>query len=514
MNQFVFEAERPVVQTKYGKLRGVTYGGLNIFMGVEYAHAKRFHMPEEPECWDGIKNAYQHGPIAMQVFDTNPFFYYRGLHMLEKQSEDCQNLNIWAPKTLNGEKKPVFVWMHGGGFFSGNAFEEISFDGQNLARHGDLIFVSINHRLNIMGHLNLEEYGEEFANSANAGIWDLVAAMKWIHENIEAFGGDPENVTICGHSGGGGKVQCMYQIEQCVPYFQRGICLSGAMGGKNEGGMKMGGREEGKKAAKAILDELGITKENIDKIYDVPFSDLVKAVTKHASPFSFAPVANDFFPGFPADTGLQPFSKDKPIIYGSTLGEFPTLKLTAEEKEAMTEDDKIAYFREKFGEEADRAIALFREAFPDHDIIDLAYHDSNCRTGAALSAKAHLEAGCTKVYNFLAAYDVPEDGSIPIWHGGEVAYIFMNEDKVLALNPEIYGKQYGNIFSTMVINYCWNGDPNNKYLPKWEPVEEGKLKTMVIDREPCLKVNFDKELVELSAKVMPKFRLSLPVRKD
>ena len=117
MNPFVFEDKRPVVETKQGKLRGVTYGDVNIFMGIPYAHARRFAMPEEVRPWEGIKNAYQHGPIAMQAIDTKPFFYYRGLHMLETQSEDCQNLNIWAPKTKEGGKKPVFVWIHGGGFF-------------------------------------------------------------------------------------------------------------------------------------------------------------------------------------------------------------------------------------------------------------------------------------------------------------------------------------------------------------------------------------------------------------
>lgn len=511
MNQYVFEETRPVVETKYGKLRGVTYGDMNIFMGIEYAHAKRFHMPEEPECWEGIKNAYQHGPISMQVLDTNPFFYYRGIHVLEKQSEDCQNLNIWAPKTLNEEKRPVFVWIHGGGFFAGNAYEEISFDGFNLAHHGDIIFVSINHRLNIFGHLNLEDYGEEFKNSANVGIFDVVMALKWVHENIAAFGGDPENVTICGHSGGGGKVQCMYQIEECVPYFQRGICLSGARG-KNGAGTAMGDRETSRAVAKAMLDDLGITKENINEIYDVPFSALLEACKKHSSPFNWSPVKNDFFPGFPAEVGLMEFSKDKPIIYGSTLGEFPTLKLTAEEKAAMTEEDKVAFFREKLGEGADRMMELFKEAYPDHDLIDLAAHDSRCRLGATQSIEKHLEAGCKEVYNFLAAYNVPEDGSIPIWHGGEVAYIFMNEDKVLALNPAVYGQLYGKIFSSLVLNYVKTGNPNCNYLPQWHPVTKGEMRTMIIDKKPREAVNFDTELVELSAKYMPKFKLVLPTK--
>ena len=206
MNQYVFENTRPVVETKFGKIRGVTYGDVNMFMGVQYAKAKRFHMPEEQEPWEGIRNAYFFGPTTPLTRPNTPFALYRGLKLLQNESEDCQNLNIWAPKTLNGEKKPVFVWMHGGGFFAGNAFEEYSFDGFNMAHYGDVIFVSINHRLNIIAHMNMADYGPEFKNSVNVGIADLVAALKWIHENIAAFGGDPENVTIAGHSGGGGKI--------------------------------------------------------------------------------------------------------------------------------------------------------------------------------------------------------------------------------------------------------------------------------------------------------------------
>lgn len=511
MNQYVFEETRPIVQTRYGKLRGVTYGDMNIFMGVAYARARRFHMPEEPECWEGIKNAYQHGPISMQVIKPNPFFYYRGIHVVEKESEDCQNLNIWAPKTLNNEKRPVFVWIHGGGYFAGNAYEEISFDGFNLAHYGDIIFVSINHRLNILGHLNLEDYGEEFANSVNVGIFDVVMALKWIHENIAAFGGDPENVTICGHSGGGGKVQCMYQIEECVPYFQKGICLSGAKG-KSSVEAAEEAREQSRKVAKAMLDDLGITKENINDIYDVPFSALLEVCNKHSSPFNWAPVRNDFFPGFPTEVGLMEFSKDKPIIYGSTLGEFPTLKLTEEEKDAMSEEDKVAYFKEKLGDGAERMMELFKKAYPEHDLIDLACHDSRSRIGATDSAKEHVEAGCSRVYNFLAAYNLPENGSIPVWHGGEVAYIFMNESKVLALNPPVYGQLYGKIFSNLVLNFVRTGNPNCNYLPQWSPVTKDEMRTMIIDKTCREEVNFDDELVALSAQYMPKFSLSLPTK--
>ncbi len=509
MNQFVFEPTRPVVDTKQGKLRGVTYGDVNIFMGVQYAHAKRFQMPTMVEPWEGVKNAYHHGPIAMQVLAPNPFAYYRGLHMLEKQSEDCQNLNIWAPKTLNGEKKPVFVWIHGGGYFAGNAFEEISFDGFNFAHYGDAIFVSINHRLNIFAHLNLEEYGEQYKNSGNAGIADLVVAMKWIHENIAAFGGDPENVTICGHSGGGGKVQCLLQLEEAAPTFQRAICLSGAMG--NSGPMS-NSIEKSRATAKAMMDYLGITKENIDEVNNVPFEKLIEACKAVSNPFSWSPVPNDWFPGYPGEMEVMPFSKDKPVIYGSTLGEFARVNLTAEDKEAMTEEDKVAYLRNQYGEGADELIKLFKAAYPDHDTIDLAYFDSNVRAGAMRAAKAHVRSGNKNTYLLLAAYNVPEDGSIPIWHGGEVAYIFMNEDKVLVLNDAVYGQKYSQILSTLVLNFVKYGDPNNKYLPKWLPLTEEENNTMVIDKT-CRNVShFDDELVVLHDKVCPKFVLKLETK--
>ena len=507
MTPYIFEKERPIVNTKYGKLRGVTFGGVNIFMGVEYGKAKRFHMPEEVEPWEGIKDAYQHGPIAVQLNPTNPFKYYRGLHMLEKQSEDCQNLNIWAPKAEKGAKIPVFVWMHGGGFFAGNAFEEISFDGFNMAYNGNIIFISINHRLNIFGYLDLEEYADDLWNSGNAGTADLVMALKWIHENIEEFGGDPNNVTICGHSGGGGKVQCMYQIEECVPYFQRGICLSGARAASAYPNMD---RENSIKTAKALMDELGITKENIDKVYEIPTEELVAAAGRIGGARGCNPVQNDYFPGFPTLTKLMPFSVDKPIIYSSTLGEMPVCKLTAEEKEAMSEEQKVEYLKTLYGDATEEMLKLFKEAYPNHDTIDLGYYDSRCRSAVVQSAEAHLKAGAKNVRMMLCAYDVPEDGYIPIWHGGEVAYIFQTERYVLCLNEEKYGQQYANTLTTLVINYVKTGDPNCEYLPQWDVATLDKMNTMIIDQEPVLKAGFDDKLVELAAAHGPK-RMPFPM---
>lgn len=208
------------------------------------------------------------------------------------------------------------------------------------------------------------------------GIADLVVAMKWINENIAAFGGNPENVTICGHSGGGGKVQCLFQLKDAAPYFQRGIVLSGA---RSDEAYHLDDGTASRETAKKMMDYLGINKDNIQKVYDVPYEDLCEALKATGSnPFDWSPVPNDYFPGFPAEVGLMPFSKDKPIIYGSVLGEMPTVKLTYEEKLALNEDEegKLAYLKDRYGDSCETLMEMFRKAYPDHDILDLAYMDA------------------------------------------------------------------------------------------------------------------------------------------
>ena len=509
MNQYVFDPVKPVVETKFGKLRGVTYGDISFFMGIRYAKAKRFHMPEEPEPWEGVKNAYTYGPVCPLMFTATPPAYYRGLHMLQAYSEDCQNLNIWAPKDMNGEKKPVFVWIHGGGYFAGNAVEEYSFDGFHMAHNDHVVFVSINHRLNILAHLNLADYGEEYKHSVNVGIADLVAAMKWIHENIAAFGGDPEKVTICGHSGGGGKVQCLYQIEEAAPYFQRGIVLSGCMRSEMSDT-----QESSRKAAGAILDELGITKENIGKVCEVSYRELVDAygrvsqrLREEGNSPKWSPVADDYFRGFPLDAGFMPWSKDKPMLIGSTLGEFPLCMLTADEKEAMGEAERSEYIKKRYGEHADRLMKLFREAYPAHSILDLAYTDTMVRIPSMDTAVLHSRNGQGNTYIFLAAYNAPEDNWVPLWHGGDVCYILQNEDRVYVLNEAVYGQKLAKIFSTLTINFVRTGNPNTEYLPEWKSVSDEHRNTMIIDRECACREGFDEELTGALETLTPKFML-------
>ena len=519
MNPYSYEPVKPVVETRFGKLRGACYGGVNMFMGVKYADAPRFQLPVEPQPWEGVKNAYVYGPISPQMGEPNPFPFYRGILLLQKEGEDCQNLNIWAPRDPGNGKKPVFVWIHGGGFMAGNAMEEYSFDGFHLAREGDVVFVSVNHRLNILGYMNLTEYGEAFAESPNLGLWDLVMALKWIHENIAAFGGDPDNVTICGHSGGGGKVLCLYQMPEAAPYFQRGICLSGATpeGPASE-------PEDTRVLAREMLAQLGITKDNIDEVYTVSFRRLCRAYRQVASRLwnegrcvVFEPQKTARFIGFPPFNGFASCSGRKPLIVSTVMAEFAVCPVKAEEKAAMNEADKIAFLRRTFGEKADGLITRFRSSYPEHDLMDIFCTDTVFRRPTVETALEKARCGANNTYVFLAALNTLEDGNPPMWHGADVGYAFRNEDRVFILNDPVYGPQMSDIFSSILLNFARTGDPNNACLPRWEPFTEDEPWTMVIDKVCELKrdidpetgksIPFDSRYLDLLSSCVPPFRL-------
>ncbi len=518
MNPHSFDPVKPVVDTKFGRLRGVGYGGVNLFMGVKYAEAGRFQPPVEQQPWEGVKNAYVYGPISPQMGEPSPFPYYRGILLLQKEGEDCQNLNIWAPQG-GDRKKPVFVWIHGGGFMSGNAMEEYSFDGFNLAKKGDMVFVSINHRLNILGYMNLTDYGEEFAESPNLGLWDLVAALKWIHENIASFGGDPDNVTICGHSGGGGKVLCLFNMPEAAPYFHRGVCLSGATpsGPASE-------PEDTRALAREMLAQLKITQDNIREVYTLPFRRLVWAYRQVARRLFnegryvvFEPQKTARFRGFPPFNSFDPCSAQKPLIVSSVLAEFASCPLKADEKAAMSEADKRAFLHARYGGIADDLIARFIEAYPGHDLLDLTCVDTIFRPPTVEAAREKSRSGSDNTYVFLAALNTLEDGNPPLWHGGEVGYAFRNTDRVFVLSDPACEQTMTDIFSSILLNFAKTGDPNNEFLPLWKPFTEAEPNTMLIDRTCALRVDsdpatgkklpFDGRMMDLLLSVTPPWRL-------
>ncbi|NCB27857.1 MAG: carboxylesterase/lipase family protein, partial [Bacteroidia bacterium] len=259
-----------IVHTKYGDLQGGNNNGIYTFLGVPYAQAvERFVPAMKVLPWSGIRDARDYGPISLQMSSGFP-------GPASEMDNNCQNLNIWTPG-IDGRKRAVMVWLHGGGFSSGSAQASPAYDGENLSRKGDVVVVSVNHRLNIMGHLDLSAYGEKYRYSANVGIQDIIDSLEWIQENIERFGGDPENVTLFGESGGGAKILALMTTPYADGVFHKSIVQSGAT---ESMGVKFTSLEASRRLGELTLSNLGISETAIDSIQDIPYEELVEATQK------------------------------------------------------------------------------------------------------------------------------------------------------------------------------------------------------------------------------------------
>ncbi|MBQ1377186.1 MAG: carboxylesterase/lipase family protein, partial [Lachnospiraceae bacterium] len=318
MSDITIRRDCPIVETDKGKLRGFLFKGIYNFYGVRYATAKRFHQPEPVEAWEGIKDATAYGYISPVLSNPRPSGEVKIPHRFWPSSEDCLNLNLWTPSLDKDAKKPVIVWYHGGGFANGSALEQVCYDGQALATEQDVVVITVNHRLNVFGFLDVSDFGPEYENSGNAGVADLVASLQWVHNNVAAFGGDPENVTIMGQSGGGGKVNTLAQTPAAAGLFHKAVLLSGGMGG-----IRMRNNPAPSDILpKAIMEEAGVS--TIQELEEVPVALFIRAVNiagkkLEAEGYSFfwGPKANGWYLGDPMSVGVSDYYKKVPTLGGT-----------------------------------------------------------------------------------------------------------------------------------------------------------------------------------------------------
>lgn len=490
------------VRTEAGILRGVISDGTYVFRGVEYAEAKRFHMPEKVTPWEGVKEAIVYGNACPETTTVVPHDQYTVPHYFTVQSEDCQYLNVWTQSLDENAKKPVMVWFHGGGYASGSGVEHYAYDGEELSRHGDVVVVTLNHRLNVLGHLDLSEFGEEYRYSGNAGMADLVAALQWIHDNIRGFGGDPGNVMIFGQSGGGGKVCTMLQSPAADGLYHRACMQSGGMG-------TMGKEitpEISRKAARYVLEYLNIAPENVKEIETVWYDELAlaadyacKKMAEQGLRYSFGPVKDDdYYLGHPLNVGFREETKDIPILCGTVLGEFSNNYSSPRgegSKNSWSTEYTDAMLTEEFGEKKDEIVRLFKEAYPDKNIADTLFMDVNGRRSAIEFAKAHAAVSKGGTYNFLFALESPFNGGTLPWHNAEIPYAFHN---AAYLEPSFIPgvtEYLQEIVSSSWSNFARSGDPNGPTVPAWKSCTADTNYTMVFDRQARVAENFDKELI-------------------
>jgi para-nitrobenzyl esterase len=504
--KFICSTTEPIVQTKAGKLRGFIVDGTYTFHGIKYADAKRFQMPTEVEPWEGVKDALSYGYVCPMLTQEVPLGEIMVPHRYWPKNENCQYLNVWTQTISSDEKKPVMVWLHGGGFAAGSSIEQVAYDGENMSKYGDVVVVTINHRLNILGYMDLSPFGEKYANSANAGSADMVSALRWVHDNIENFGGDPENVTIFGQSGGGMKVWTLMQTPSADGLFHKGVIQSGLIDG-----FMNSPKTDGTQIVNAMLKELGFEEGDVEKLetvsYDlmaVAYNKVWPALASQGVYVGGNPVANEFYVGDPRVVGFTEKAKTIPVMIGSVIAEF-AFGPGVPHKYELSEDEIRPMIEKKYGEASGELIALFKKAYPGKNLTDLLFLDSMFRSPSKdfIEKKAvHEEA---PIFSFMFAYEFPYDDGKPAWHCSEIPFVFHNTDKVPVCNhPGVSDELEDQIFSAW-ISFARTGNPNHPGLPHWLECKPGDEATMIFDKDCEVKHNYDNELITLHKKVAPKF---------
>ena len=503
----------PVVSTKYGKLRGFFYDDVYNFWGVRYAVAKRFHMPEEQPAWEGIKDALAYGYVSPLLEDPIPDNEITVPHRYWPMGEDCLNVNIFTPTIDPEAKKPVMVWLHGGGFSDGSAIAHIAFEGDNLARHHDVVLVAVNHRLNAFGFLDLSMFGEEYKNSVNAGMADIVAALQWVHDNIAAFGGDPENVTIFGQSGGGGKVNTLGQTPAADGLFHRAIVMSGVH--DPDAPRHTWPSPEPKELVLEILKQLNLEEKDYKKLETVHFRLFIMAVNRAIRVFGrkgmvvgWGPKANEWYAGDPLTVGFREHYKMIPTMVGSTLGEFYQTS-TPENKLTMTEEEQKQVIWNKYGKEnGDRVIELFEQAYPGKNIAIADSVDNSVRSACVKYCRVKSQGEHAPVYSYLHASVYDFNNGMPAWHNCDIPYAFANGDRIPYCHATENAEALCSLIPAAFVAFAKTGNPNADGLPFWAPATEEEVPTMIFDQTFEVKTGHDTELINYINSVSKPFRMS------
>ncbi|MBR5735199.1 MAG: carboxylesterase/lipase family protein [Bacteroidales bacterium] len=479
-----------IVQVSYGKILGYNDAGIYTFKGVPYAKAERFMPPQDPDRWDGIKKTQVYGPQAMQsqdmIWGGQPSDYDFGFQFKkELNSEDCQMLNIWTP-ALDGKKRPVFVWFHGGGYANGSAIFLPAQEGRALAEKGDIVVVTVNHRLNILGYIDLTALGGKYSESVNLGQQDLVKALEWIHDNITAFGGDPGCVTIGGQSGGGGKTSTLMAMPSAKGLFHRAIVQSGSTLRQQE-------PEQSRALGLAVVEELGLKPGPDVDLSQFSYAELVAAgnrASRRAGRGGFSPVVDGkYLVQHPFDPIAAECSKDVPMLIGSNLNEFCYTNNIP-----LTMDEVRARLLPRLGEERlQQYIEDFESVYPGQEPKELVNTDFRTRGNVLRQAAAKQALGGANAYVYLFAWksDV-NDGALAACHGMELPFMFnnvANQREMTGGTPEAY--KMADVVSNAWIAFIRTGDPNCKGLPRWEPFNPDENPTMVFDNVSELKKNHD-----------------------
>jgi len=479
----------PIVETAQGKLRGLVSGGINVFKGVHYgadtSGANRYRPPEPVAAWAGVRDATAYGQYAPQL-PASRQREYADLIMYDLQSggmgEDCLVLNIWTPALHSSARLPVMVHLHGGGYYAGSG-NSPQFDGEMLARFGNAVVITLNHRLGSFGFLHLAGLGgERYAQSGAVGMLDIVAALGWVRDNVAAFGGDASRVLVFGQSGGGAKTSVLTAMPAGKGLFHRAGVMSGSV-------LRVATAEAGQQAAETFLNLLGIGKASLGDLHTLPMHQLLAAQVqmeqadrlRGEAPRAFMPVVDGVaLPRHPYDPDAPEMSDHVPMVISTTLDERAYRQVNFDLDEVGLKN----FFTARAGPDANKLLAMYRAEDPGATPYVLQARldtDMTFRLGAHAQSERKAAKGRAPVWTYLwkipsAAYG----GRYGAPHGVDIGPSL--HDIRHGLNgPTAENLRLADQLASAWVAFAASGDPNNARTPPWPAFTLPERTTMVFE---------------------------------
>lgn len=489
-----------LVETESGTVKGYIHKNIFTYKGIPYAVAARFTEPVKVPHWNGVRSSMAYGPVCpVDATETvNDMFEFPFEHNLGYNNENCQNLNVWTPGINDSKKRPVMVWFHGGGFTNGSSIEQPGYEGESLARKGNVVVVSVNHRLNVLGFLDLSAYGDKYKGSSNAGLADLVAALQWVKANIAQFGGDPGNVTIFGQSGGGGKVTAMMNTPRAKGLFHKAIVESGSSASDYKD------KTAGRKLAAALLEELKLQPSQVDSLQKIPYEKLnaaaKAALRKAGRGAGWGPTFDEyFFPSQPTEARTRELAKNVPLMVGTTKNEMTPF---SPDPPGMTAGQVKQKLQQQYGDQTDAYIAAYKKAYPGPvqitDYIDI---DLRARPNAIKQASVKADLNAAPVYMYLFTWQSPvNDGLYKAMHCMEIPFVFNNISRCEEMTgggKDAYA--LADKMSSAWLNFARTGNPNVPGQPHWPAFTAANGATMIFDDQCKVVTHHDDQLLKIAA---------------